>query len=153
MQAHQKEPQNITLLERVLVLAYYLDDKDEINRYKVEMKKRNADCNQFLSKVLVEHIDHKKVQSFLNENPVIIELVDKCGLKILELFGKPCVEEYEIIDAYEDPHLHINIRWAGKWAEGLERYDAFIDYFIQEGLYDEAKELLVYDVKLIGEEQ
>lgn len=154
--AHEKEPANISYLKKLYDISLIIGNMDKVKKHADEWHRitTNVDVEP-LRDVLTFSNTMKNIKYFFNEKKLIeknIErLIDECEPVIRDIFGSPIALAIELANLDDHPELPIAvvIRWPYGWEDGMNKYDKFLDWCVENSIYERANGIF-FNIQLIG---
>ncbi|MDM8549455.1 hypothetical protein QUF72_05220 [Desulfobacterales bacterium HSG2] len=148
-EAYDKNPLLPASLDAIITTACVLDKKDEFARcIKVWTDVNKTDHYLTLSPLYLEN-DSKLFYEFIHKYPDTIKIRNLSNPGLIRFFGYPLNVFLEIMPgSNHKDNLVAWIQWCGEMDDGMERYDRFEDWHIDND-YDMKSDILNFNIEFM----
>lgn len=149
-----------TALSTLISLSAATGEWDAFEKYNDEYREKFGKDHETLKHPMVSHsrivesddffFKHANQDSLPKGHLIPEKIYNLCRPGLIEAFGTPLVLVFEIIPEFEpEPVLSINVQYHGDMDEGLEKFDRFEEWYIENGL-DLKTNLVIFDIEFVG---
>ena len=159
-EAYERASGVVDHLNLVIELACVLNKKADFEEFTKVWHKINKEMHPLEVAPFYREVDTKEYSSFLNKHvPEIglrsghldpVAILAECGPAIIRIFGAPLNVVTEVMmDPGLNPNLVAWIQWFGDMEEGMELYDQFEQWYVEND-YDLKTDIVSFNIEFVG---
>lgn len=162
LMAYSKNPADPEFLEWLIHLSAELNKTQELLKYNENWYKLTGEKYDMKNFISLIYVNEKECREFIDTHANSDKLPDghlspetvlsECIAKMIDFFSVPLKVVLEIMpDSSHKPNLVSWIQWFGDMNDGMERYDRFENWYIEND-YDLKTDLINFNIEFVGQQ-
>lgn len=133
IKSYENDPADTEILDRVILLSILTMDKDGFDKFAEDWRRLTKKKHKYLGKPLFfSPKSNYDVNEFVHSHKEIETVFSKCGNELIEIFGVPLNVTFDLVPEGDREILHGSIVSTDPVEEGMEKFDRFLDWYIDE---------------------